>query len=106
MKIIPADAASSVPEEISPPLGTSSAAPPPAARRLGAWPRRLIWILVLLAFAGCLVSGASLVVQHTRLKGRLTAHIAAALGRPVEVGSYDFTLWGGPALEAQSISVA
>jgi len=70
------------------------------------WARRLVWILALLAAALALTAGVSLLIEHTRLKTRLTARIAAELGRSVEVGRYEFTLWGGPTLEAQSISVA
>ena len=44
-------------------------------------------------------------MQHTRLRRVLTAQIEAAFGRPVEVGSYDFSLWDGPALEANSVTV-
>ncbi len=67
---------------------------------------RLFGFLFCLRPSGAVAAGISILIQHTRLKGRLTARISAALGRPVEVGSYDFTLWGGPALEAQSVSVA
>lgn len=44
-------------------------------------------------------------IRHTRLERRLTAQLEAAFGRPVEVGRYDFSLWGGPTLEAQSVVV-
>ncbi len=50
--------------------------------------------------------GISLLLQHTPLRQKLTSRLEAAFGRPVEVGSYDFSLWGGPTLEAQSVTVA
>jgi hypothetical protein len=50
--------------------------------------------------------GISLLVQHTRLRQVLTSRLESAFGRPVEVGSYRFSLWGGPTLEAQSVIVA
>lgn len=48
---------------------------------------------------------SSLVIQHSSLKARLTAHLSAAFGRPVEVGRYDLSFLGGPALEAESVTV-
>jgi uncharacterized protein involved in outer membrane biogenesis len=102
MKSIPADASPSSPEQISPSMAVSlSPGLGPAI-----WARRLVWILALLAAVLAMTAGVSLLIQHTRLKSRLTARIAAELGRRVEVGSYEFTLWGGPTLEARSISVA
>jgi AsmA family len=47
----------------------------------------------------------SFLVQHSRLRTRLTARLEAAFGRPVEVGSYAFSIWGGPVLEADSVRV-
>ncbi len=44
-------------------------------------------------------------MQHTRLRRILTTQIETAFGRPVEVGSYDFSWWSGPALEANSVTV-
>ena len=82
------------------------AAPALSVLHPGTWARRLGWILAIVAAVWAVAAGVSFLIQHTSLKNRLTAHIAAALGRPVEVGSYDFTLWGGPTLEVQSVSVA
>ena len=78
---------------------------PPAQSRPRAWIRwlkRTLFFFVLLWIAS---EGISLVMQHTRLRRVLTAQIEAAFGRPVEVGSYDFSLWDGPALEANSVTV-
>lgn len=65
------------------------------------WPRRSLLFLASLWLAQ---SAISLAIQHTRLRAVLTSRLEAAFGRPVEVGSYRFSLWG-PTLEAQSIIV-
>jgi hypothetical protein len=44
-------------------------------------------------------------MQHTGLRRILTARIEAAFGRQVDVGSYHFSLWKGPALKANSVIV-
>jgi uncharacterized protein involved in outer membrane biogenesis len=78
--------------------------PAPASR--AAWIRWPKWILLLLALLWVADAGISLLILHSRLRGKLTNRLEAAFGRPVEVGSYDFSLWDGPALEAQSVTVA
>ena len=60
-------------------------------------------MFVFLLWVAC--EGISLTIQHTRLRRILTARIEAAFGRPVEVESYDFSLWHGPALDANSVTV-
>jgi hypothetical protein len=67
------------------------------------WPKRIL-LLVLLLWAAD--SGASLLIQHTRLRRALTRRLEAVFGRPVEVGSYSISLWNGPALEARTLEVA
>ena len=47
----------------------------------------------------------SLAIQHTRLRKSLRRTSKSAFGRPVEVGSYDFSFWDGPSLEANSVTV-
>lgn len=78
--------------------------PAPSQRR--ARSRWLIWILLLPLFLWMVSAAISLMIQHSRLHSRLTARLEAAFGRPVEVGSYDFSFWGGPALEAHSVTIA
>jgi len=78
---------------------------PPAQSRPRAWIRWLKRTLLLFALLWIASEGISLAMQHTRLRRVLTAQIEAAFGRPVEVGSYDFSLWDGPALEANSVTV-
>ena len=68
--------------------------------------RALKWIVIVACAIWLFDTAASLVITHTRLHRRLTARLAAAFGRPVEVGRFDFSLWTGPALEADSVVVA
>lgn len=78
----------------------------PATRRRASRRRILKWVLLFFACVWLADTGASLVIQHTGIRRRLTSHLEAAFGRNVEVGRYSFSLWGGPALEAQSVTVA
>ncbi len=82
-------------------------AEPPAAVRLrprawDRWPKRIVALLILLWIA---TEGMSLAMQHTRLRGILTAQFETAMGRPVEVGSYHFSFWDGPVVQARSVVV-
>jgi AsmA-like protein len=77
----------------------------PAQARTRPWIRLLKWAVLLLVFLWIAAEGISLAIQHTRLRRVLTSRIATAFGRPVEVGSFDFNLWNGPALEAESVTV-
>lgn len=66
------------------------------------WPKRILLFLAFLWLAG---AGSSLVIQHSRLHRKITARLESVFGRPVEVGRYDFSLWGWPTLAAESITV-
>jgi hypothetical protein len=66
------------------------------------WIRRIVLLIVVLWIAS---EAASLGVQHTGIRTILTAHLQSAFGRPVDVGSYAFSLWDGFALEANSVVV-
>jgi len=83
------------------------AEPPQPVRRRPAswkrWPKRLLILISLLWVAD---SGVSLLIQHSRLRRALTGKLEAVFGRPVDVASYSFSLWHGPALEARSLEVA
>ena len=50
--------------------------------------------------------GASLAVQRAPVAAALQRRLAASFGRAVEVRRFDVSLWGGPQLEAQGVSVA
>jgi uncharacterized protein involved in outer membrane biogenesis len=76
----------------------------PAKRH--SWTRWPKWIFLLLALLWVADAGMSFLIQHTRLRAKLTHRLEVSFGRPVEVGSYQFSLWDGPALEAQSVTVA
>ncbi|MGA9571017.1 MAG: AsmA-like C-terminal region-containing protein [Candidatus Acidiferrales bacterium] len=73
----------------------------PRGRAWSRWVKLLVALLIFLWFADL---GVSLLIRHTRLQRRLTARLEAVFGRSVEVGSYDFSLWGGPTLEAHSVT--
>jgi len=75
-------------------------------RRKSAWRRWPKWILLFLISLWVVDFGISLLLQHTRLHRKITARLESAFGRPVEVGGYNFSLWGGPTIEAQSVLVA
>jgi AsmA-like C-terminal region len=76
-------------------------AAPPRRRSWTRWPRWIVLLLILLWLADF---GASLLIRHTRMQRKLTARLESVFGRSVEVGRYDFSLWGGPTLEAQTVT--
>src|ERR1700685_12356 len=78
---------------------------PPMQARPGLWARLLRRVLVLLVLLWIASEAVSATMQYTGLRRVLTARIEAAFGRPVDVGSYHFSLWNGPALEANSVIV-
>ena len=73
----------------------------PRPRGWTRWPK---WILLLLVLVWLASAGISLLIRHTPLQKKITARLAAAFGRPVEVGRYNFTLLDGPTLRAQSVT--
>src|SRR5271169_5765087 len=81
----------------TPPL---ESAPP----RRRSWSRRFRWLVTLLILLWLADFGVSLLIRHTRLQRKLTARLESVFGRSVEVGRYDFSLWGGPTLEAQAVT--
>jgi hypothetical protein len=76
-----------------------------SAPRRGHW-RILGWLLALFAAVLILQTGLDWAVHRPNAARRLTARLAAAFGRPVEVREYDVTLWSGPRLLAESVVVA
>lgn len=78
------------------------------SRALSRWIRRS-WAkcaAILLAVVWLTGLGLSSAIDHTALRRRFTAHLEAAFGRQVEVGSYRLSLWTGPVLEARSVRVS
>jgi hypothetical protein len=88
----------SEPELQDPPLA------PAAPRRSWRWLPKLVALFLVLFWLANL--GISLLITHTRLQRRITGKLQTVFGRAVEVGRYDFSLWGGPTLEAQSVTFA
>lgn len=77
-------------------------APPPGR----VWIRWLKWLVVLVALLWLASFGMTVLIRHSPLQRKFTAHLETAFGRPVQVGSYDFSFLGGPSLEAKSVRVA
>ena len=77
---------------------------PQAKPRQRGWTRWPKWILFFLILVWLASAGISLLIRHTPLQKKITARLATAFGRPVEVGSYNFTLLDGPTLRAQSVT--
>ena len=67
--------------------------------RLIRWPA--LAILCVIAASWCV----SLALEDGWLRRSLETRLAAAFGRPVEVGRFEFAILGGPKLEAYSITV-
>ncbi|HKQ88177.1 MAG TPA: AsmA-like C-terminal region-containing protein [Candidatus Acidoferrales bacterium] len=85
---------------VEPPAnGSASAHRPAFARRLAQW---VVLIALVLAITDAI---GLLIVSRQRVRQRLTARLEAAFGRPVEVDSYSFSLWGGPTIEADGVRV-
>ena len=74
----------------------------PGSPRLHRWLRIL---LIVIVFFLALDSGLSLLLEYGWLHGTLTRKLTAAFGRPVEVLHYSFSLFEGPRLEADYITV-
>ncbi len=69
------------------------------------WSRWLKGIILILVVFWVVSEGISVTVRYTPLQKILAARLEAVFGRPVEVGSYNFSLWGGPTLSARSVTV-
>ena len=67
--------------------------------------RLVRWVAVavfcVIAASWCI----SLALEGGWLRRSLETRLAAAFGRPVEVGRFKFAIWGGPQLEADSVTV-
>jgi len=59
------------------------------------------WLLVSL-----MNEAGTLLIRHTRLGRSITSHLETAFGRSVEVGNYRFTLWAGPEVVAEDVTVS
>ena len=88
--------------QIAPQSEVLLTASPHGRGRLGGW---LVFLLVVSIVLWLVSAGISFAIQHSRLPNRFTSRVAAAFGRPVTIQRWDFTLWGGPALNARSIAI-
>jgi hypothetical protein len=73
----------------------------PHSRAWTRWPK---FVLFFFVFLWLMDIGISFLIRHTRLRRSVTARLESVFGRSVEVGRYDFSLWGGPTLNAQSVT--
>lgn len=73
----------------------------PRDRRWLRWPLLIAAFIVLVWLAGIAVT---LLIGHTRLHDRLTHRLESVFGRHVEVARYEFSLWSGPTLTADSVT--
>jgi hypothetical protein len=76
-----------------------------AKAQQSAWKRWPKWVLLLVLLLWVADASISLLIRHSRLQRKITARLESAFGRPVEVRRYEFSLWGWPTLEAQSVTV-
>ena len=73
----------------------------PRDRRWLRWPLFIAAFVALVWLVGVAIT---LLIGHTRLHERLTHRLETVFGRHVEVGSYEFSLWSGPTLTADSVT--
>ena len=66
------------------------------------WPKGIVLILAVFWLVS---ESVSVTVRYTPVQKILATRLQAIFGRPVEVGSYDFSLWGVPTLSARSVTV-
>lgn len=78
----------------------------PVHNKAGLRRRILKWIVGIALAIWIFDLGISLLMNYTRLRRILNSHVAASFGRPVEVGKYNFSMWTGPELEADSVVVS
>ena len=65
------------------------------------WPIRTAAFLAAVWLAGIAIT---FLIHHTRLQRKLTNRLESVFGRRVTVGNYDFSLWSGPTLTAESVT--
>jgi len=68
--------------------------------------RRFRWAVILAAVLLLASEGFSLLLRAAGPRRYLTARLESSFGRPVEVGTFSFSLLDGPRIEALNVSVA
>ena len=82
-------------------LTTAAEEHPPRDRRWLRWP---VLIATFIALVWLLGIAITFLIAHTSLQRRLTHRLESVFGRHVEVGGYEFSLWSGPTLTADSVT--
>jgi uncharacterized protein involved in outer membrane biogenesis len=62
-------------------------------------------VIVFLFAVWVAESGGTILIGHTRLRSLFIERLSTAFGRSVQVGSFRFSVWTGPAVEAESVIV-
>ncbi len=91
----------SVAETITIPASESAADSEAPRRSWLRWPFYIAAFVALVWLAGHFVT---FLIHHTRLQQKLTHRLESVFGRHVDVGNYDFSLWTGPTLVAESVT--
>jgi AsmA-like C-terminal region/AsmA family len=73
----------------------------PAPRSILRWPLTILAVLASIWLLGVFIT---FLIHHTRLQRKLTHRLESVFGRHVEVANYDFSLWSGPTLVAESVT--
>ncbi len=69
------------------------------------WGKWLLGAAVVVALVPAADAGVSVLLRNGDVRRHLTARLETAFGRRVEVGGYSFSLWEGPRIEADSVTV-
>jgi hypothetical protein len=90
-----------VAETVTIPASASAADSEAPRRSWLRWPLYIAAFVFLVWFGGVAIT---FLIHHTRLQQKLTHRLESVFGRHVEVGNYDFSLWTGPTLVAESVT--
>ncbi len=86
-------------------ISPASAPHSPAHRRARLWYGLVACAVIIIVCVLLADAGVSFLMRHTMLNRRLTVRLEAAFGRPVQVGTYAFSLWTGPEIIAYPVRV-
>lgn len=66
----------------------------------------LVGVAIALGLVTAIDFGVSILVGSRKISRLLTADLETSFGRPVQVSHYSFSLWTGPRIEADSVTVS